>query len=89
MTAGVSIQFPETVVIDSEVTAGPDTTIESNVQLLGRTKIGANCTIRAGSVISDCTLGDNVMVKPYSVLNASRVAAGAQIGPFCAPARSC
>ncbi len=82
MTAGVSIQFPDTVVIDSEVIAGPDTIIEANVQLLGRTKIGANCTIRTGSVISDCTLGDNVIVKPYSVLNASRVAARAQIGPF-------
>jgi bifunctional UDP-N-acetylglucosamine pyrophosphorylase/glucosamine-1-phosphate N-acetyltransferase len=82
MAAGVSIQFPDTVVIDSEVIAGPDTIIEANVQLLGRTKIGANCTIRTGSVISDCTLGDNVIVKPYSVLNASRVAARAQIGPF-------
>ena len=82
MAAGVSIQFPETVVIDSEVIAGTDTIIEANVQLLGRTKIGANCTIRTGSVISDCMLGDNVIVKPYSVLHASRVAAGAQIGPF-------
>jgi bifunctional UDP-N-acetylglucosamine pyrophosphorylase/glucosamine-1-phosphate N-acetyltransferase len=52
------------------------------VQLLGRTRIGANCTIGAGSILSDMTLADGVLVKPYSVLNASQVASGAQIGPF-------
>ncbi len=82
MAAGVSIQFPETVVIDPEVTVGADTLFESDVQLLGRTRIGANCVIRTGSIISDCMLGDGVIVKPYSILNASRVAAGAQVGPF-------
>jgi bifunctional UDP-N-acetylglucosamine pyrophosphorylase / glucosamine-1-phosphate N-acetyltransferase len=82
MNSGVSIQFPETVVIDAGVTAGPDTFIGANVQLLGRTRIGANCTIGAGSILSDMTLADGVLVKPYSVLNASQVASGAQVGPF-------
>jgi bifunctional UDP-N-acetylglucosamine pyrophosphorylase/glucosamine-1-phosphate N-acetyltransferase len=82
MNSGASIQFPETVVIDAGVTAGPDTFIGANVQLLGRTRIGANCTIGAGSILSDMTLADGVLVKPYSILNASQVASGAQIGPF-------
>jgi bifunctional UDP-N-acetylglucosamine pyrophosphorylase / glucosamine-1-phosphate N-acetyltransferase len=82
MNSGASIQFPETVVIDAGVTAGPDTFIGANAQLLGRTKIGANCTIGAGSILSDMTLADGVLVKPYSILNASQVASGAQIGPF-------
>jgi bifunctional UDP-N-acetylglucosamine pyrophosphorylase/glucosamine-1-phosphate N-acetyltransferase len=82
MAAGVSIQFPETVIIDPEVTVAADTLLEPGVQLLGRTRIGANCVIRTGSIISDCVLGDGVIVKPYSILNASRIAAGAQVGPF-------
>jgi bifunctional UDP-N-acetylglucosamine pyrophosphorylase/glucosamine-1-phosphate N-acetyltransferase len=82
MNSGVSIQFPETVVIDSGVTVGPDSFIGANVQLLGRTKIGANCTIGAGSILTDMTLADGVLVKPYSILNASQVASGAQVGPF-------
>ena len=82
MNSGVSIQFPETVVIDAGVTVGPDSFIGANVQLLGRTKIGANCTIGAGSILSDMILADGVLVKPYSVLNASQAASGAQIGPF-------
>ena len=82
MDAGVSIQYPETVVIDPDVDIEPDTSIEANVQLLGKTRIGANCTIRTGSIISDCILADGVLVKPYSILNASRIAAGAQVGPY-------
>ncbi len=82
MASGVTIQFPDTVVIDPEVTAGADTYLSAGVQLLGRTRIGANCRIGAGSILSDMTIGDGVNVKPYCVLNASRIASGAQIGPF-------
>jgi bifunctional UDP-N-acetylglucosamine pyrophosphorylase / glucosamine-1-phosphate N-acetyltransferase len=82
MANGVSIQFPETVVIDPGVTARPDTFLDAGVQLLGRTRIGANCRIGLGSILSDMTVGDGVTVKPYCVLNASRIASGAQIGPF-------
>src|SRR6516165_5386472 len=53
MSDGVTIQLPETVLIDPDVTAGEDTVIEPGVQLLGKTKIGARCTIRSGSILSD------------------------------------
>jgi bifunctional UDP-N-acetylglucosamine pyrophosphorylase / glucosamine-1-phosphate N-acetyltransferase len=82
MAAGVSIQFPETVVIDPDVTAGSDTFLDAGVQLLGHTRIGANCRIGVGSILSDMTVGDGVLIKPYCVLTASRIAAGAQVGPF-------
>ena len=82
MSEGVSIQFPETVVIDPDVRIGPDTLIENNVQLLGHTKIGANCVIRSGSVITDYTIGDGVVIKNYSVLNSSHLADSSQTGPF-------
>jgi bifunctional UDP-N-acetylglucosamine pyrophosphorylase/glucosamine-1-phosphate N-acetyltransferase len=82
MSAGVAIQFPDTVVIDPDVTAGADTEIAAGVQLLGRTRIGGNCRIGAGSILNDVTLGEGVTIKPYCVLHASRIAAGAQVGPF-------
>ena len=37
------------------------------MQLLGKTRIGAGCTIRTGSILVDATLEDGVLVKPYSV----------------------
>jgi bifunctional UDP-N-acetylglucosamine pyrophosphorylase/glucosamine-1-phosphate N-acetyltransferase len=52
------------------------------VQLLGSTKIGAGCTIRTGSILLDAVLQDNVLVKPYSIVTASYLSTGTQVGPF-------
>jgi bifunctional UDP-N-acetylglucosamine pyrophosphorylase/glucosamine-1-phosphate N-acetyltransferase len=82
MDDGVTIQLPETVLIDPEVTAGEDTVIEAVVQLLGKTKIGARCTIRTGSVLTDAVLGDDVTVEPHCVVAQSRLDEGVIIGPF-------
>lgn len=82
MDAGVSIEMPETVLIDPEVAIGADTRIEPGVQLLGKTRIGASCTIRTGSILADAVLEDNVLVKPYSIVTASHLSRGAQVGPF-------
>jgi bifunctional UDP-N-acetylglucosamine pyrophosphorylase/glucosamine-1-phosphate N-acetyltransferase len=82
MDDGVTIQLPETVLIDPEVSAGEDTVIEPGVQLLGKTKIGARCTIRTGSVLSDAILGDDVTVEPHCVVAQSRLDDRVIIGPF-------
>jgi bifunctional UDP-N-acetylglucosamine pyrophosphorylase/glucosamine-1-phosphate N-acetyltransferase len=82
MDDGVTIQLPETVLIDPEVSAGEDTVIEPGVQLLGKTKIGARCTIRTGSVLTDAILGDDVTVEPHCVVAQSRLDEGVIIGPF-------
>jgi bifunctional UDP-N-acetylglucosamine pyrophosphorylase/glucosamine-1-phosphate N-acetyltransferase len=82
MNQGITIQLPETVLVDPEVTAGEDTVIEPGVQLLGRTKIGARCVIRASSVLSDALLGDDVIVEPHCVVAQSRLDDGVTIGPF-------
>jgi len=82
MDDGVTIQLPETVLIDPEVIAGEDTIIEPGVQLLGKTKIGARCTIRTGSVLTDAILGDDVTVEPHCVVAESRLDDRVIIGPF-------
>jgi bifunctional UDP-N-acetylglucosamine pyrophosphorylase/glucosamine-1-phosphate N-acetyltransferase len=82
MDSGVTIQLPETVLIDPDVVAGEDTVIEPGVQLLGKTKIGARCTIRAGSVLSDAILADDVVVEPHCLVFDSRLDDGVIVGPF-------
>jgi bifunctional UDP-N-acetylglucosamine pyrophosphorylase/glucosamine-1-phosphate N-acetyltransferase len=82
MDSGVTIYLPETVVIDPEVTAGPDTIVKPGVQLLGKTRIGARCTIHTGSILLDTRVDDDVVIGPHSVLDSSRVANKAQVGPF-------
>jgi bifunctional UDP-N-acetylglucosamine pyrophosphorylase / glucosamine-1-phosphate N-acetyltransferase len=82
MASGVSIQLPQTVVVDSDVTAGEDTSVEANVQLLGKTKIGARCIVRTGSVLKDAVLGDDVIVEQHCVIANSRLDERVTIGPF-------
>ncbi len=82
MDEGVTIQLPETVLIDPDVTAGEDTVIEPSVQLLGKTRVGAGCTIRTGSVLNDASLGDDVTIEPHCVVLQSRLDDGVIIGPF-------
>ena len=82
MEAGVSMQLPETVLVDPEVAVGEDSLLEPGVQLLGKTKLGARCTIRTGSVLRDAILGDDVVVEPYCVVSESRLDDGVIVGPF-------
>jgi bifunctional UDP-N-acetylglucosamine pyrophosphorylase/glucosamine-1-phosphate N-acetyltransferase len=82
MSAGVTIFYPETCVIDADVEAGADTVIEPFVQLLGRTKIGADCRIRSYSVVQNSEIGDGVLIRPGCVLDHARVANGALLGPY-------
>jgi bifunctional UDP-N-acetylglucosamine pyrophosphorylase / glucosamine-1-phosphate N-acetyltransferase len=82
MSAGVTIYFPETCVIDADVEVGADAIIEAFVQLLGQTRIGADCRIRSYSIIQNSEIGDGVLVRPGCVLDQSRVANGASLGPY-------
>jgi bifunctional UDP-N-acetylglucosamine pyrophosphorylase / glucosamine-1-phosphate N-acetyltransferase len=82
MAAGVTIFRPETCVIDSAVTIGPDTVIEPYVQLLGATHIGSDSRIRSYSVIQNCSIGNNVTVLNGCVFDDSEIADNAILGPY-------
>lgn len=82
MAEGVTIFYPATCVIDSEVEIAADTVIEPFVQILGQSRIGAKCRIRSYSVIRDCEIAGNVLVRPGCVMEGSRIGANAIIGPY-------
>jgi len=83
MRAGVAVRDPERLYVEPGVEIGRDTALGPGVELRGKVKIGAGCVIEQGAVITDCTLGDRVHVKPYCVMSESTVGNGAQIGPWC------
>jgi len=82
MLSGVTIFRPESCVIDADVQVAPDTIIEPSVQILGTTKIGANCRIRSFSVIHNSVLGNHVLVRSGCILDDSQVADHALLGPY-------
>jgi bifunctional UDP-N-acetylglucosamine pyrophosphorylase / glucosamine-1-phosphate N-acetyltransferase len=82
MLSGVTIESPSTVLIDVDVAVGQDTVIEAGVQLRGKTSIGSNNRIGAGSILRDCEVADNVEIQPYVVAQDTRIGASAHVGPF-------
>jgi bifunctional UDP-N-acetylglucosamine pyrophosphorylase/glucosamine-1-phosphate N-acetyltransferase len=82
MLAGVTIERPETVTIDMHAKVGVDTVVEPFARLLGSTEIGEECHIGAGAILESSILAERVVVAPYTLVANSRIAAGAQVGPF-------
>jgi len=82
MLAGVTIEKPETVLVDAQASVGTDTVIEAFAQLRGRTRVGEDCRIGTGAILRDSQLGDGVEVGPYSVIQDSRIDRGARVGPY-------
>jgi len=82
MASGVSIFRPDTCVIDSDVTVGPDTVIEPFVQLLGNTSLGGDCVVRSYSVIKDSRIGDAVTIRNGCIIDSSSVGNLAILGPY-------
>jgi bifunctional UDP-N-acetylglucosamine pyrophosphorylase/glucosamine-1-phosphate N-acetyltransferase len=83
MAGGVTVVDPANAYVDDTVTIGPDSVLHPGVILEGRTALGAECVVSTGCQLSDATVGDRVLFKPYCVIAASTVEEGAQLGPFC------
>lgn len=82
MLSGVTIENPDSVLIDLDVTVSEETVIGANVQLRGCTAVGRNCEIGAGSILRDCSIEDDVHLLPYVVAQETRIGRGAWVGPF-------
>ena len=81
MLEGVTIVDPATTYIDAAVTIGPDTVVQPNTMLVGRTTVGSDCEIGPNSVIRDSEIGDRCHVMS-SVIEESSVHADVSIGPY-------
>ena len=82
MLAGVTIEKPETVTIDSPVRIGEDSIVGPFAQILGRTEIGEECHIGACSIIENSTLDSGVKIAPFTSVADSHIESGAHVGPF-------
>ena len=80
--AGVGILDFRHTYIDADVTIGRDTEVAPHCFIQGNTKIGSHCIIENGVVLKDSVIGDCVHIKPYSVIEQSKVSNEAIVGPF-------
>jgi bifunctional UDP-N-acetylglucosamine pyrophosphorylase/glucosamine-1-phosphate N-acetyltransferase len=82
MDAGVTLIRPDTITLDDTVLLEADVVVEPFATLLGETRVAKGSRIGQGCVIRDSVLGAGVTVKPYTVMERSRVGDGAIVGPF-------
>ncbi len=82
MDEGVSLADPARLDVRGRVHAARDVFIDVNVVLEGEVHLSPGVRIGAGCVLKDVQLGENVEIRPYSVLEGAKIAADGIIGPF-------
>jgi len=82
MAGGVTMHLPDSIMIDDDCMVGPDTEVWPGVVMRHGTRVGKDCDIGLGAVLSGVTISDGVTVKPYCVLTDATIADGCQVGPF-------
>ncbi len=79
---GVMLRDPARFDLRGELQAGKDCEIDINVIIEGKVSLGDNVKIGAGSVLIDCEIDDNTIVRPYSVIEDACVGEECTVGPF-------
>ena len=82
MEAGVTFLDPASVLIETEVSIGTDTVIGPQVQLRGKTRIGADCELLGNAYLQNAQIGDQVLIRQNVVIDDAQVEKGAVLGPF-------
>ena len=82
MLSGVTIERPETVIVDAQVRVGMDTVIEAFARLVGNTVVGEDCRVGHGAILDSAALADGATVEAYTIVGDSRIDPGAKVGPF-------
>ncbi|SUC10563.1 bifunctional protein GlmU [Pasteurella canis] len=82
LLAGVALADPTRFDLRGELVHGRDVEIDINVVIEGYVKLGNRVRIGAGCVLKNCEIGDDVEIKPYSVLEDAQVGRLSQVGPF-------
>ena len=82
MDEGVTFLDPASTIVGPRVELGRDVLVAPGTRLEGAVSVGEGTTLGQGSVLTECTLGAGVEVRPYCVIHGSQVADGCILGPF-------
>jgi bifunctional UDP-N-acetylglucosamine pyrophosphorylase/glucosamine-1-phosphate N-acetyltransferase len=81
MLEGVSIQHPDTVLIDTTTRIEPDVVIESHCTLIGA-RVSAGSYLESNCRIQNSEIGRDVRIKQGSYVEDSRVGEHCSVGPY-------
>lgn len=79
---GVMLRDPARFDLRGQLQCGMDCEIDANVIIEGTVSLGDNVKVGAGSVLIDCEIDDNTVIRPYSVIEGATVGEECTVGPF-------
>ncbi|TNF35772.1 MAG: hypothetical protein EP329_05900 [Deltaproteobacteria bacterium] len=79
---GVTFLAPDRVLLDATVTLAPGVTVWPGAVLRGTTSVAAGAEIQAGAVLTDTKVGENAVIKPYTIGEGAYVGPGSAVGPM-------
>ncbi|WP_299076065.1 bifunctional UDP-N-acetylglucosamine diphosphorylase/glucosamine-1-phosphate N-acetyltransferase GlmU [uncultured Paraglaciecola sp.] len=82
MLKGVSLLDPSRFDLRGELEVGQDITIDTNVIIQGKVKIGSNTSIGANCTLIDCEIADHAVIHPNSIIEQACVGENCSVGPF-------
>jgi bifunctional UDP-N-acetylglucosamine pyrophosphorylase/glucosamine-1-phosphate N-acetyltransferase len=82
MLEGITIESPESVSVSPLATVGKDSLLMSGVHIKGTSSVGEQCVLNQGVILNNCSLGNNVTIGAYSVLNDLIIPINTCLPPF-------
>lgn len=82
MIAGASLRDPARIDIRGDLSVGEEVKIDVNCIFEGNVYIGNNVEIGANCILTNCTIGDDVVVKPNTIIEDAILENKSSVGPF-------
>lgn len=82
LDSGVTFIDTKNVYISGQARIGKDTVIYPNVSIEGESVVGEGCTLRAGTRITNSSVGNGVDILDNCVITDSEIADNCTVGPF-------
>jgi|SRR6185437_1397425 len=82
LEGGATLLDKSRIDIRGKITCGMDCIIDVNCVFEGMVSLGDNVTIGAGCVLKNVVIGDDVTIRPYSIIEDAKIGPNSQIGPF-------
>jgi bifunctional UDP-N-acetylglucosamine pyrophosphorylase/glucosamine-1-phosphate N-acetyltransferase len=82
LAQGVMLRDPHRFDLRGQIQCGQDVEIDINVVIEGSVTLGNNVIVGAGSVLIDCEIDDNTLIRPYSVIEGATIGEDCTVGPF-------
>ena len=82
LRSGVTFTDPARVDIRGEIKIGQDTEIDANVIFEGKVTLGERVKVGANVILKDCTIEDDVVIAPMTMIDGAHIGQDSIVGPF-------